>query len=213
MQTTDLDKNYDALGEQMLSHILGYIRGHHGYEQANDIEKAFEAVFSSEMLGRFTEEVGESFIDGPMQEAFSSSTRSKQAAIAMHEIFGYSPQEPRSVSTGWVALMSSGYPGVHGEVVIRHGRLVAQKKIGKSEWRLLLENKGWAIGARLETAQNGYTSVVLCAYGTDEAAQTQAKAWFDADMPMSGYKHDDFFVVTVPSNAVGLAGVLGFEHR
>lgn len=198
MQTTDLDKNYDALGRAFIEHLREFAYAHGpDFEAAQALADAAGAALSPELLGRFAETLGDFMTHGDGAEAINEPTLSKQAAIAMFELFGWVPSEPRAISTGWVAIMPTGLSGER-EPVIRKGTLLGQHKISASETRVILENRGWFLGLRMSRAPNGYCSAQICAYGQDGPARAKAQAWLDAGLPMSGYRHEDFFTPEPP---------------
>jgi hypothetical protein len=215
MQTRDLEKNYEALGEAALDIVEECVTKRRGWEAARDV---LSQIMDAETLGRGVEVLAESMELGDARDAVESSTMSKQAAVAMGEMFGKEPKEPaehkrEGVALGWPSLADMRELGASGEILMSKGLKIGQKRVSKTEWRMVAELGGWIIGARVERYNNGYLSARLCAYGKDEAARARSRIWRAEEPPMASWGAEGFFEPAAAQDAAAEALALGEQIR
>lgn len=192
MQTADLDKNYEALGSlfrQALADAASDASGASSFEVSEALEP-LHALLDDEAFGRFAEAFFARMDDeGPA--ALAASTDAMAAAVAIHGAFGAVPNYPADpFRGGWTARAASPF----GELVVRDGRVLAQKRQSASESRLVVERLGWILGLQISRSPNGYVSAFACAYGTGPAARSAALAWIAAGRPMASHAPEGFLV-------------------
>jgi hypothetical protein len=218
MQTRDLEKNYEAVGEAALDIVEACVTDQRGWDAARAARDVLAQIMDAETLGRVVEALAESMELGDARDAIESSTMSKQAGVAMGEMFGKEPKEPTEhtrggVALGWTSLTDMRELGASGEILMSKGSKIGQKRVSKTEWRMLAELRGWIIGASVERSNNGYLSARLCAYGKDEAARARARVWFAQEPPMASWGAEGFFEPAAAQDAAAEALALGAQIR